>query len=129
MKITKRQLKRIIKEEYSALKRNAMIRESIDPVTGIGSQEADEAIYDYMESYAEIFASEAVEHYILGPAVLQGDISMIAQYIDRLESFNEMLRMLKYDGVIVSARYLKQTLQESPFFDMMIESAQDMMEY
>ncbi len=36
MKITKRQLKRIIREEYSRLKRRGLIRESI-PASGEGS--------------------------------------------------------------------------------------------
>ena len=55
MKITKRQLKKIIREEYSRLKRRGLIRESLQP----GSEEWS-ALKEYMEDYCSAQTIELI---------------------------------------------------------------------
>ena len=115
MKITISQLRRSIRRA---------IKESIDPVTGAGAQEADEAIIDYFESYAEIFADEALRHERLGPALLSNDNYTVGMWIGQLDSFDEWHDQLKYDGIDVSREYFRQVLKNNGFFDMVAQEAQ-----
>ena len=118
---------KLLKEQWKRLafsKGNTSINETIDPVTGGGAQEADEAIIDYFEAYAEILADEGLRHPKLGPALLANDNYVISLYIGQLDSFDEWVDQLKYDGVEVSPEYLRVTLKNNGFFDMVAQEAQ-----
>ena len=123
-------MSKLLKEQWKRLafsKGNTSINETIDPVTGAGAQEADKAIIDYFESYAEIFASEAMYGSykgVLGPALLANDNSTIGLYIGQLDSFDEWIDQLGYDGIKVGREYLRQTLKNNGFFEMVAQEAQ-----
>ena len=89
-----------------------------------GSHPEDEAIIDYFEEYAEIFAEEALGHEQLGPALLANDNYTIGMYIGQLDSFSEYHDQLRYDGVEVGLEHLRQTLKDNGFFDMVAMEAQ-----
>jgi len=124
MRITESKL---LKEQWKRLafsKGNTSINETIDPVTGAGAQEADEAIIDYFESYAEIIADEGLRHPEIGPALLSNDNYVIGLYIGQLDSFDEWVDQLKYDGVDVGREYFRQVLKNNGFFEMAAREAQ-----
>ena len=109
-----------------------VIKEAIDPATGSGAEEVDEAIFDYMEAYAEIFADEGLRHPVIGPALLDGDSFTFGNYMGQLDSFSEWVDQLKYDGYFVNqsgSEYLRQTLVKASFFDMVSEIAQEKNNY
>ena len=107
-------MSKLLKEQWKRLafsKGNTSINETIDPVTGAGAQEADKAIIDYFESYAEIIADEGLRHPEIGPALLANDNYVIGLYIGQLDSFDEWHDQLKYDGIWVSPEYFRVTLK------------------
>ena len=120
-------MSKLLKEQWKRLafsKGNTSINETIDPVTGAGAQEADEAIINYFESYAEIIADEGLRHPVLGPALLANDNYVISLYIGQLDSFDEWVDQLKDDGIEVSREYLRVTLKNNGFFEMAAQKAQ-----
>jgi len=126
MRITESKLRKIIRKaitEHAGVS-NASINETIDPATGAGAQEVDEAIIDYFDSYAEIIADEGLRHPELGPALLANDNYVIGLYIGQLDSFDEWHDQLKYDGIWVGAEYFRVTLKNNGFFEMAAQEAQ-----
>jgi len=84
MKITKRQLKRIIREEYSKLKRRGLIKEMGMPAGGGFSQEVD----DYCEQIVEELHHGDEMSYVelssaLGAVMPDFDEAMLGSAIDQ----------------------------------------------
>jgi len=120
-------MSKLLKEQWKRLafsKGNTSINETIDPVTGAGAQEADKAIIDYFENYAEIIADEGLRHPELGPALLANDTHAIGLYIGQLYSFDEWIDQLGYDDIKVGREYFRQVLKNNGFFEMAAQEAQ-----
>ena len=93
-------------------------------VHGGGSHPEDEAIINYFDAYAEIMADEGLRHPVLGPALLANDNYTIGMYIGQLDSFDEWIDQLGYDGIKVDREHFRQTLKNNRFFDMVAMEAQ-----